>query len=204
MVHSIIVYFEGSHVRIVKLYQTKHAPQDGYYSYFEKQCIPRWWFEPHRRHCIVSLSKTLYRLLRTGSIQSDPSRHDWKIVNWDIENQNIYKNTMMRCDVMLHLIWVYCVWLSHQKCIVTQHIAYSVENQQCNNSSKKLHTSCKLQLMLDILNPKYFFELPNWKNEVSCNGQFHKIGVYLVAYGSMYMKNNEKWKYSPTYFQKNI
>ena len=30
-------------------------------------------FEPHRRHCIVSLSKTLYPLLSTGSTQEDSS-----------------------------------------------------------------------------------------------------------------------------------
>ena len=31
------------------------------------------WFEPNQRHCVVSLSKTLYALLSTGSIQKDPS-----------------------------------------------------------------------------------------------------------------------------------
>ena len=38
-----------------------------------------WGFKPHRRHCVVSLSKTLYPLLRTGSTQEDRSQHDWKI-----------------------------------------------------------------------------------------------------------------------------
>ena len=33
-------------------------------------------FKPHRRHCVVSLSKTLYLLLSTGSTQEDRSRHD--------------------------------------------------------------------------------------------------------------------------------
>ena len=33
-------------------------------------------FESHRRHCIVTLSKTLYPLLSTGSTLEDPSRHD--------------------------------------------------------------------------------------------------------------------------------
>ena len=33
-------------------------------------------FEPHKRHCIVSMSKTLNPLLGTGSTQEDPSRHD--------------------------------------------------------------------------------------------------------------------------------
>ena len=44
-------------------------------------------FEPHRRHCIVSLSKTHKSLLSTGSTQEDPSRHNWKIVDWDVKNQ---------------------------------------------------------------------------------------------------------------------
>ena len=33
-------------------------------------------FEPHWRYCIVSLSKTLYPLLSTGSTQEDLSQHD--------------------------------------------------------------------------------------------------------------------------------
>ena len=33
-------------------------------------------FEPHRPHCIVSLSKTPYSLLGTGSNQEDPFRHN--------------------------------------------------------------------------------------------------------------------------------
>ena len=31
------------------------------------------WFDPHQSHSIVSLSKTLYPLLSTGSTQEDPS-----------------------------------------------------------------------------------------------------------------------------------
>ena len=38
--------------------------------------------EPHRRHCIVSLSKAHLSLLSTGSTQED-----WKIVDWDVKNQ---------------------------------------------------------------------------------------------------------------------
>ena len=36
------------------------------------------WFEPHLwpNHCVVSLSRTLYPLLSTGSHQEDSSRHD--------------------------------------------------------------------------------------------------------------------------------
>ena len=33
-------------------------------------------FEPHQRPCLVSLSKTLFPLLSTGSTQEDPSRHN--------------------------------------------------------------------------------------------------------------------------------
>ena len=74
------------------------------YGYFEMQNVMQimrswgaWWlsgrvldlrsggcrFEPHWRHCLVSLSKTLYLLLRgTGSWR------DRKIVDWHIKNQN--------------------------------------------------------------------------------------------------------------------
>ena len=33
-------------------------------------------FEPHPRHCVVSLSKTHLSLLSTGSTQEDPSQHN--------------------------------------------------------------------------------------------------------------------------------
>ena len=36
----------------------------------------------------MSLSMTLYPLLSTGSAQVDPSRHNRKIVDWDIKNQH--------------------------------------------------------------------------------------------------------------------
>ena len=35
----------------------------------------------------MSLSKSIYQLLRTGSTQGDPSGHDCKIVNWDVKNK---------------------------------------------------------------------------------------------------------------------
>ena len=44
-------------------------------------------FEPHRHHCVVSLSKTHVFLLSTGSTQEDPSRHNWKIIDWDVKDQ---------------------------------------------------------------------------------------------------------------------
>ena len=39
-------------------------------------------------HYVVFLSKTLYPLLRAYSNQEDSSRHDWKIVDWDLKNQS--------------------------------------------------------------------------------------------------------------------
>ena len=36
----------------------------------------------------MSLSKTHYPLLRTGSAKEDPSRHNSKVVDWDVRNQN--------------------------------------------------------------------------------------------------------------------
>ena len=39
-------------------------------------------FEPHWRHCVVSLSNTLYPLPSTRSTQEDLSRHEGKIVDW--------------------------------------------------------------------------------------------------------------------------
>ena len=41
--------------------------------------------EPHRRHCVVALSKTHLSLPSNGSTQEDPSRHNWKIVDWDVK-----------------------------------------------------------------------------------------------------------------------
>ena len=44
---------------------------------------------------VVSLSKTLYPLLSTGSIQEDKSPHDWKIADWDVKYQNkLWVNTL--------------------------------------------------------------------------------------------------------------
>ena len=44
------------------------------------ECLTRG-IEPHRRHCVVSLSKTHKPKLSTGSTQEDPSLHNWKIVD---------------------------------------------------------------------------------------------------------------------------
>ena len=43
--------------------------------------------ESNWHHCVVSLSRTHLSLLSTGSTQEDPSRHNWKIVDWDVKNQ---------------------------------------------------------------------------------------------------------------------
>ena len=48
--------------------------------------------ELRHRHCIVSLSKTLYPLLSIDSTQEDPSRHNWKIVDWDVKNRQKQTN----------------------------------------------------------------------------------------------------------------
>ena len=42
---------------------------------------------PHWRHCVLSLCKTLYHMLCTGSNQEDLSRNYWKIVDWVVQNQ---------------------------------------------------------------------------------------------------------------------
>ena len=39
----------------------------------------------------MSLSKTFYPLLSTGSTQENPSWHDWKNVDWDVKDQNKQK-----------------------------------------------------------------------------------------------------------------
>ena len=72
-------------------------------------------FEPHQRHCIVSLSKTCYPLLSTGSTQEDLSRHDWTIVDWDVKNQ--IKQTF---NVKNHILMYQ--WWSQR--ILTDHLFY--------------------------------------------------------------------------------
>ena len=44
-------------------------------------------FKPHQHRYVVSLSKTHFSLLSTGSTQEDPSPHNWKIFDWDVINQ---------------------------------------------------------------------------------------------------------------------
>ena len=56
----------------VKAIQNDASLDVSIYSQGSKGCE----FEPHQRHCVVSLSKTYYSLLCTGSSQEDPSPHD--------------------------------------------------------------------------------------------------------------------------------
>ena len=60
------------------------------------------WLKPHCRqsHCVVSLSKTLYPLLSTGSTHEDPSRHDRKIVDLDVKNQTKRTNLSSYCSTI--------------------------------------------------------------------------------------------------------
>ena len=44
------------------------------------------WFEPHRWNFVVVLNETHYHLLSTGS-NLETSRHDIKIVDWDVKHQ---------------------------------------------------------------------------------------------------------------------
>ena len=48
-------------------------------------------------HCDVSLSKTLYPLLSTGSTKEDPSGHDSKNIHRAVKNQ------IKACDVIPHV-----------------------------------------------------------------------------------------------------
>ena len=65
-------------------------------------------FETHRRHCVVSLSKTQLSLLSIGSTQEDPSRRNWKIVDWDVKNkikQTNYLFFLKRSALILYYLY---------------------------------------------------------------------------------------------------
>ena len=49
----------------------------------------------------MSLSKTHLFLLSTGSTQEDLSRHNWKIVDWDVKNQ-IIKQTNKQITLVIN------------------------------------------------------------------------------------------------------
>ena len=71
-------------------------------------------FEPHRRHCLVSLSKTQLYLLSTGSTQEDPSRRNWKIVDWDIKNQIKHESIHF---LLQKLIYSTCSKIVNSSCL---------------------------------------------------------------------------------------
>ena len=55
-------------------------------------------------HCVVSLSKTLYPLLSTGSTKEErkPSQHDSKIVNWHHNKQTNKQRVSIGHSLFLH------------------------------------------------------------------------------------------------------
>ena len=69
-----------------------------------------WGFEPHQRHCVLSLSKTHLTWLSTGSTQEDPYQHIWNIVGWDEKNQ-----------IKQNALWVRkCLLAAIMNCIITK------------------------------------------------------------------------------------
>ena len=66
--------------------------------------------QTHLRHCVVSVSKALYSLLSTGSTQEDLSKHNQKIVKWDVKHQHKKKKKHYElgsdCSLQSSLIWV--------------------------------------------------------------------------------------------------
>ena len=60
-------------------------------------------FETYRR-CVVSLSKTLYspKVLVNTQEAVAPSRHDWKIVDWDVKPQPKQTNNLAS---VVHISW---------------------------------------------------------------------------------------------------
>ena len=61
--------------------------------------------QPHQLHCVVSLSKKHLFSLSTDSTQEDPSRRNWKIVDWYVKNQ-IKQTNIVR--VKLHGFCDFC------------------------------------------------------------------------------------------------
>ena len=60
----------------------------------------------YQRLCVVSLSKTLYPLLSTGSAQEErkTSLHDWKIADWGLEHQHLLTSTAHSYVLFLFVI----------------------------------------------------------------------------------------------------
>ena len=86
----------------------------------------------HRRHCVVSLGKTDLSLLSTDSTQKDPSRRNWKIVDWD---QRI-KTNKQRTQVVL---WTFiCI---HTRLQVKFYTSTRNHRRHCVVSLSKTHIS---------------------------------------------------------------
>ena len=98
-IESSVSYY-WLHSRYYKLFMLISVALVHSVCFHDKISLPYIWIyatdvsglEPHWRHCVVSLSKTLNPLLSTGSTQEDPSQHDWKIVDWDVKNQSKQSN----------------------------------------------------------------------------------------------------------------
>ena len=75
--HKLLMHQDSgprSHLFLFTFYYREHSGS-------MVECLTR------QRHCVVSLSKTHLSMLSTGSTQEDPSRHNWKIVDWEVKNQ---------------------------------------------------------------------------------------------------------------------
>ena len=83
-----------------------------------RNTVAQWsaWPEIERlrvRASLEALSKTLYPLISTGTTQEDPSRHDWKNVDWDIKNSN--QTNITSLDV-INVIFILKIWISSMYC----------------------------------------------------------------------------------------
>ena len=53
------------------------------------------------------LTRIHLSLLNTGSTKEDPSRHNWKIVDWDVKNQIKYMTIVFK-DIQLYIAVKFC------------------------------------------------------------------------------------------------
>ena len=67
-------------------------------------------FEPHQGYFVVSLSKTFYALLSTGSTKEDLSQHDCKIVDLDRKNKKKLIAVVSGSDWLTDFIVGLCVF----------------------------------------------------------------------------------------------
>ena len=153
-------------------------------------------FKSHRRHCVLSLSTTHISLLSTGSAQEDPSKHNWKIVDWDVKNQ--IKQTSNWQE--MYKIWNLCkiaqvsyfVHLVNRKptvgiiykCFLKLHrVSYFVQH-------RSLKASCghNLQMFLKLHRVSYFVHFMWLKTNCGHNLQMfmelHRVS-YFVQHHSL-------------------